>query len=384
MRLRHTLLLLLGVGITLPLVLFWFWLERTMLNKEIAEASTRHQVIARNLGASLERYHTEVKSGFQLLSDNIGSEQGPSNLNAILKGLNFANMSLVDLRSGFVDWQAGRSGPKITAPFPAQMLNVLRVYADGPDPRFSPVMRGSDGTPSLFMVKRLGTRLAIGELKTDYIVTLAKSASFGHRGQAAILDHEGNVLAHPLEPWVKGRRNMTNVLAVKRALKGEQGVEVFRSPAFQTDMIAGFAPVAGTGWGVMVPQPLADLQVRAQETRNLVFLMVMFFVLLSCGLALAASTLLSEPLQALNRAMRKLQAGDTGVRIKTSKHPLAPLEVREGQEAFNALAAGLEHLAAKSPVSGSPEEAEIPARAQPQVPGAPGESANPASQLMHV
>ena len=45
------------------------------------------------------------------------------------------------------------------------------------------------------------------------------------------------------------------------------------------------------------------------------FLMVMFFVLLSCGLALAASTLLSGPLQALNRAMRKLQAGDTGVRI---------------------------------------------------------------------
>lgn len=382
MRLRHTLLLLLGVGITLPLILFWFWLERSMLDREIVEASERHQVIASTLGASLERYHIEIKSGFQLISDNIGSEEGPSNLDAILKGLNFAHMSLVDLRSGFVDWQAGMSGPKITAPFPAHMLNVLRVYAQGPDPRFSPVMRGSDGTPSLFMVKRLGTRLAIGELKTDYILSLAKSASYGNRGHAAILDHEGNVLAHPLEPWVKGRRSMAKVPAVKRALMGEKGVEVYRSPAFQADMIAGFAPVPGTGWGVMVPQPLADLQMRAQETRNLVFLMVLFFVLLCVGLVIVGSTLVTAPIKVMKQAIQRLQSGDAAVRINTAEHVLAPLEVREAQETFNALAADLEQTAVSRQEGGKPVMPQIQASAQPKASGAA--AANAGSQLIHV
>ncbi len=378
MRLRRTLLVLFGLGLALPLLLFWFWLERTMLNQEIVDASARHQVTARTLGASLERYHKEVKSGFQLIADNIGSEKGPSNLKAILKGLNFAHMSLVDLRSGFVDWQAGMAGPKITVPFPAQMLNVLRVYADGPDPRFSPVMRGSDGTPSLFMVKRLGTRLAIGELKTDYIVSLAKSVEFGKTGHAAIVDHEGNVLAHPLEPWVQGRRNLAMVSAVKRVLNGEHGGEVFRSPAFQADMIAGFAPVAGTGWGVMVPQSMADLKAGAKESRTFVFLMVMFFVLLTAAIALVSTTLVTAPLAALSAAMRRLNSEGPGVRVDAPPSPLEPAEVRQAHEAFNAMAAGLEHSETKR--SEHQEEIRLP----DALPKAPEKGAAPASQLIHV
>ncbi|MEM8686149.1 MAG: hypothetical protein AAGF81_02395 [Pseudomonadota bacterium] len=377
MRLRRTLLVLFGVGLTVPLVLFWFWLERSMLNKQIVDANERHLVIARSLGASLERYHREVKSGFQLISDNIGSEQGPSNLKAILEGLNFTHMSLVDLRSGFVDWQAGMSGPKLTAPFPAQMLNVLRVYADGPDPRFSPVMRGSDGTPSLFMVKRLGTRLAIGELKTDYIVALAKSVQFAKTGHAAIVDHEGNVLAHPLKPWVQGRRNLGKVSAVRRALNGEHGGVMFRSPAFQADMIAGFAPVVGTGWGVMVPQPMAELKAGAKETRTFVFLMVMFFVLLTAAIAVIGTSLVTGPLEALGAAMRRLQSEGAGVRIEPSQSSLEPAEAREAREAFNAMATALE---TREPQTLARGEAEVPTL----VIGRPDDQPKQAAQLIHV
>ncbi|MEM8646541.1 MAG: hypothetical protein AAGF86_09365 [Pseudomonadota bacterium] len=377
MRLRRTLLVLFGLGMTLPLVLFWFWLERSMVNHEVVDASERHQVIARTLGASLERYHREVKSGFQLIADNIGSDQGPSNLEAILEGLNFAHMSLVDLRSGFVDWQAGMTGPKLKAPFPADMLNMLRVYANGPDPRLSPVMRGSDGTPSLFMVKRLGTRLAIGELKTDYIVALAKSVQFGKTGHAAIVDHKGNVLAHPLDAWVQGRKNLAKLSAVKRVLNGEHGGDMFRSPMVQTDMIAGFAPVAGTGWGVMVPQSMVDLSAKAKETRTFVFLMVMFFVLLIAAIALASTTLVTGPLGTVSAAMRRLQSEGTGVRLEAPQSPLEPLEAREAREAFNALASGLEEHLARTPVR---DEADVPTLVIKR----PDGEAKPAPQFIHA
>ena len=186
MRLRHALMLLLGLVTVLPLAFFWFWLERTMIDKEIADVRDRHLLIARNLGAALERYQRDVKSGFKLIADNLASDKSLSKVEFILKDLNFSQMYLVDLRSGFVRWQAGFSDRNLAAPFPTQMLNVLRAYARGSEPRFSAVMRGSDGTPSLFVVKRMGNKLAIGELKTDYIVSLGKSVALVTGNQVAV------------------------------------------------------------------------------------------------------------------------------------------------------------------------------------------------------
>ena len=125
MRLRHALMLLLGLVTVLPLAFFWFWLERTMIDKEIADVRDRHLLIARNLGAALERYQRDVKSGFKLIADNLASDKSLSKVEFILKDLNFSQMYLVDLRSGFVRWQAGFSDRNLAAPFPTQMLNVL-------------------------------------------------------------------------------------------------------------------------------------------------------------------------------------------------------------------------------------------------------------------
>lgn len=342
MRMRHALMLLMGLATLVPLVFFWFWLERTMIEKEIADVRERHLLIARNLGASLERYQRDVKSGFQLISENLASDQSLSKMEIILKDLNFTNMFLVDLRSGFVRWQSGLSETKLSAPFPAQMLNVLRAYAMGSEPRFSAVMRGSDGKPSIFVVKRIGNQLAIGELKTDYFVNLGKSVAFGEKGHAAIVDHEGNVIAHPLQTWVEQRKNISRVSTVQRMLRGEHGVEIFHSPALKADMIAGFATVEGSGWGVMIPQPMAELRARAQVARNSLFIVVALFVTLAAALAFAMTSLISSPLRAIDVAARRLKSGNLGTRINVSGTRLVPLELREVQETFNEMASSLE------------------------------------------
>ena len=43
-------------------------------------------------------------------------------------------------------------------------------------------------------------------------------------------------------------------------LARETGTTVFYSPALEADMVTGFTHVPMTGWGVMVPQPVAELR----------------------------------------------------------------------------------------------------------------------------
>ena len=52
-------------------------------------------------------------------------------------------------------------------------------------------------------------------------------------------------------------------------MRGETGVGQFWSPAVDGMMIAGYAVVPETGWGVMVPQPISELRHRADMVNQL-------------------------------------------------------------------------------------------------------------------
>lgn len=112
---------------------------------------------------------------------------------------------------------------------------------------FSEVLEGPGGVPVIYVIRRVGGLIAIGALNTGYFVSLGKAISFGVRGHAAIVDHKGNVLAHPLDDWIAERRNIAKISAVARMLNGETGIETFYSPALKSDMIAGFTVVPEVG-----------------------------------------------------------------------------------------------------------------------------------------
>ena len=63
-------------------------------------------------------------------------------------------------------------------------------------------------------------------------------------------------------------KDLSGVLPVREMKAGKTGVAEFHSPALNIDMIAGYTTVKGSGWGVMVPQPLAELRGRADEVRH--------------------------------------------------------------------------------------------------------------------
>ena len=60
-------------------------------------------------------------------------------------------------------------------------------------------------------------------------------------------------------------KDLSGVLPVREMKAGKTGVAEFHSPALNIDMIAGYTIVKRSGWGVMVPQPLAELRGSADE-----------------------------------------------------------------------------------------------------------------------
>ena len=133
---------------------------------------------------------------------------------------------------------------------------------------YSTVLAGPDGEPMLYLVELIDDYVAVGAIATTYFVEFGKAVAFGKGGHAAIVDHTGRLLAHPLPDWHRSMKDISAVPPVQRMLQGETGISQFYSPAAQADMIAGFTTVPETGWGVMIPQPFAELQNKAAAVRN--------------------------------------------------------------------------------------------------------------------
>jgi len=108
---------------------------------------------------------------------------------------------------------------------------------------------------------------AIGALDTDYFITLQKKIAFGEKGHAAIVDKRGRVIAHPKTEWRNDMRDLSSIDPVMQMISGKSGVSHFFSPAAKEDMVAGYTTVPKVGWGVMVSQPIAELEEQANRVK---------------------------------------------------------------------------------------------------------------------
>ncbi len=338
--LRH----LLTVGfITVAVVPVFFlgaWVQHTAFQKELSAVQEKHLLLARNLTTGLERYARDTKATFRLFVT--AAERGAeiTGLDEMARQMEFRNLSVAD-KGGSVLQQVAVTGGPIDSIVP-KVLARLKPIA-GAKPVFSDVMADGQGRPSIFLVQRLDSgRIAIGELSTDYMVRLQKTITFGRRGHVAIVDGSGNTIAHPSAEWQRTMKNIAKIPPVRRMIAGETGVSQFYSPALKGEMISGFSTVPGAGWGVMVPQPIEELEERARD--------VQFFSLVVGAVGLAVATLIGwllagilvRPLRAVADAAHSIAEGD----LKTRAAPprgLVPTEVHVLAQDFNHMAERIQH-----------------------------------------
>ncbi len=325
-----------------PLLIFWAWPHSAALHNETEEVKERHLLLARNLGAALSRYHNDVIATFKFIAPEVASGRAVGFSPDFLHNLHFRHICIAEAKTGRIlaEYEATPSPCPIV--IPKKRFAKFKSIAIPEQIVVSPVMPAPGGQPTLYLVWLTADQLRVGALETDFFRTLSRQISFGHRAHSAIVDHTGRVLAHPLESWEREMRDISKVSAVQRMMAGETGVETFHSPALKGDMIAGLTSVPGPGWGVMVPQPMEELEQTAAEIQRSAAMVLIAGLLLSAGIAFTFALGLVRSLQPITEAAARMASGNTSARAGSVKGLLSLREIDNLRHRFDDMAERIE------------------------------------------
>ena len=337
-RMHHLLFAAFTLVAAAPIAALALWEERTSYQHELDAVRERHLLVARNLTATLSGYVRDLKAAFNVVSESDAVDGPVPGLAELLASLNFVQICIIAPDGTVEHWLPGL-GPATAAKVDASKLADLRAIALAAkgSPGLSALEHDHGGHPVFYMVKALpDQRLGVGVISTEYLTSLQHSIAFGEHGHAVITDNKGQVIAHPLKDWVAASRNIADVPTVAAMMRGETGVGQFYSSAFNSNMIAGYAVVPGTGWGVMVAQPLSELHERAGRVAQLAIIVacVAFF-----GAALMSwliAFLLARPLRQVAHTAEAVLAGGDDVAAPSFSDSV-PLEIRQLGLAFNTM-----------------------------------------------
>lgn len=333
-------MLLFGFVLTcgVPMVAFWFWSYNAVLKSEVKEVEERHLLIARNLGTALDRYFDDLVSSFDVFAPKIAVGEDVSFATPLFAKLRIRQICVYDVETAGLSHSVQFNDSTCSS-----TVHDIRL-TDIPEAMtaVSHALKASDGANVIHMTRRVESRLVVAAISTSYFRELGDRISFGRNGHAAIVDHVGHVLAHPLPEWEGEAKDISMVSAVRRMLNGESGVEVFFSPAMKDNMIAGFTGATTAGWGVMVPQPMSELEETADRIASAALFVLVLGLTGSMLIAYFLSGWVARNVNAVADAARRMTAGDTSARVEDGIISQPVLEFSELGASYNEMAEQVE------------------------------------------
>lgn len=305
----------------IPVEIIGVLLTNKAWDRELQTVHEQHLQLARHLAEELARYAEDAEATFQLAVPSLLHNRPVQELTIVLERLHFKYVCIVN-SSGYVERLISPHLDLKIERVPAPLLEQFRTAAAGAVPAvvFSNVLPDRHGDSMVFLWKPLGDgRYALGALKTEYFVKLQSAVRFGRRGHAAIVDRSGHIIAHPDPQWRAMRKDMSQVAPVRRMMAGETGVLRFFSPAVQADMVAGFTTTPKTGWGVMIPQPISELEARIGQVKRAVWSVICIALLAAALLSVFVSRLLAAPLRRIGLVAERFANGSYDARVSDSK-----------------------------------------------------------------
>ncbi len=316
--LRHLLPVLFFLLAAIPAGSIGILLTNRAWDREVQTIHDQHLQLAQHVASALDRYAEDVQAVFHLASANLSTNQPVSNLTTLLNRLHFKHVCVVD-STGKVERFISTTPDFRLERVSKTLLTQLRAGDDTEEehpPPMSQVSPDSRNNPTIFLWHPLDkNRYALGALKTTYFHDLQSSIVFGKKGHAAIVDRDGRVIAHPKPQWQVKMQDLSELDPVSRMMAGETGVSWFFSPAVKAAMVAGFTTVPKTGWGVMVPQPLSELDAQVTQVKLAVWTVVGLALLCATVLGWLASQWLAAPLQRIGMVAARFAKGDYETRV---------------------------------------------------------------------
>jgi PAS domain S-box-containing protein len=319
--LRNLLALLFFLLTAIPVEIVGILLTNRAWDRELETVHEQHLQFARSLAETLARYAEDVESIFELTVSSMVNNRPVQELTTSLERLYFEYVCSVDSR-GYVERLITPDANLKIERLPEPLLQYLRTAQAGAARSvvFSNVLPNRHGDPTIFLWKALDNgRYVVGTLKTEYFVKLQSAISFGRQGHAVIVDRRGHIIAHPDPQWRAARMDISKVEPVRHMMAGKTGVVNFFSPATQVDMIAGFTTTPQTGWGVMISQPVAELETRVRQVKRAVWSVICLALLAAAILSIVVSRLLAAPLRRIGLVAECFTHGSYEARVNVHK-----------------------------------------------------------------
>ncbi|WP_085905831.1 ATP-binding protein [Kiloniella majae] len=351
-RLHHLLFVGFTLISTIPVFFLAAWAQKTAIENEYSATEDKHLLLAKNLTGALDRYARDAEQIFRVSAQYLQTKKSAEQIGDLMKIVNFNHICITD-KTGRVfsinTDQQGKTSIKNNGHLSQDMLAKLSLDIERakllPDHVFfSPAFHNSHGKPTIYLIKSdLDGSLVIGGLETDYIVDIGQKISFGKLGHAAIVDHKGQVLSHPNSLWQDEIKDISDIRPVSLMMAAQTGVTTFYSPAIQADMIAGFTSLPKIGWGVMIPQPLSELEERANGVKTAVVIITLLGVMAAALVSWLLARYLSMPMQAVVHAAGDVASGKLNARVP-SFHTFVLKEANDLVHSFNSMVNELEKV----------------------------------------
>lgn len=346
LSLRYLVFICLTAMVSIPAIAIIVWLEYSAFQREVAGAEGKHLLIAKNMTSALSRYVQDIEAVFQHAVSDLATEDylqhgGLAVQRTLLTNVNLKFVTQVDENGSILKFLPGLAeelAPDLPKKILAQLGPTLTQAKQRRDEViFSNLILIDKQMPTIYLVmtnKEPGFFLA--GLSTTYLNKVQSAIAFGKRGHAAIVDRTGQVIAHPAPEWRREGRNISRIKPVKLMMAGKTGVAQFYSPAVKADMIAGYTTVPETGWGVMVPQPIAELKEASGlnlSTQVSVILLAVFVVSI---FGWWMSGVIARPLQSVAGVAKGFQP-ERSMDPIGDLPPFTPAELHDLVNSFNSL-----------------------------------------------
>lgn len=342
LRLHHLLFIAFTIVAAAPITVLALWEGNASFQVELESVHERHLLVARNLTSAISRYVRDIEGVFDLTLESGALTRPVTGLTDLLVSLHVVHICILG-PDGAAEAELRGLAAEPMGDLPPPLLDELRLLAAGAHGQtaISNLYHDPAGVPVFYLVKQIPRgRLGIGTVSTDYLVSLQQAIAFGDRGHAVITDARGQVIAHPLKAWIAASRDLSGVPVIAAMMRRESGVARFYSQAFQETMIAGYTIVPETGWGVMVPQPVAELQRRANRVAQVAVVIALASFAGAAIMSWLLALYLARPVRQVAASAEAVLTGNDDVAVPVF-NGLVPREMRQLGAAFNTMVDGL-------------------------------------------
>lgn len=344
MRLRTIMTIVFCISAIAPLAIFWLWPHSQAYENELNDVRERHLVIAKNLSSALDRYYIDLTSTYEYLVNDIDKHKKSPHFSNLFDNLNINHICVANYKTGIVTNSIQTNGPKCPSEIPTERFEWMKTQVAGQENKVivTGVMEAAVGGNVIYALYKKDNNLFVGAFSTAYFKEVGGAISFGIKGHAAIVDQHGKALSHPSKEWEDMRFDMSKLDVVQKMLSGNTGVATFYSPALKEDMIAGYTYSKNAGWGVMVPQPISELQSKASDIKNTALAVMAIGLFIAIVMALFASRILTNPIEQMVVAMRSIGNGELWAHEKISQKGFQPKEFEDARESIKNMAEKLQ------------------------------------------